>query len=67
MAHTIEEMREAKAALCKEIADKLGAFEQEYGVMIETASYIHGEARTSDVFGHIIVYKEPRFAFDVKL
>lgn len=66
MAHTIEEIREAKDALCKEIAEKLGEFEQQYGVTIEDVCYDHGEVKNNDAFG-IVVYTKPQFTFDVKL
>lgn len=39
MTHTIEEIREAKAALCKEIAKKIEVFEKEYDVKIDYVGY----------------------------
>lgn len=66
MTHTIEEIREAKAVLCMEIAEKLGEFERDYGVTIEDMRYGHGEVKTNDAFG-VVVYTKPQFIFDVKL
>lgn len=67
MAHTIEEMREARAALCKEIADKLGEFEDEYSASIENMGYTRIESKTTDAFGNLIVFLQPKFICDVKL
>lgn len=67
MTHTIEEIREAKAALCMEIAEKLGEFERDYGVTIEDMRYSHGEAKTTDAFGCLVIYMQPKFTFDVKI
>lgn len=39
MAHTIEEMYKAKAALCKEIASKIADFEYEYGFKVGNIEY----------------------------
>lgn len=67
MTHTIEEIREAKILLCKEIAEKLDAFEKEYDVTIENERYGHGEAKTTDAFGCLVIYMQPQFTFDVKI
>lgn len=42
MAHTIEEMQEAKRKLCYEIGNKLAAFENEYNVEICEIEYQPG-------------------------
>lgn len=67
MAHTIEEMKKAKAELCMEIAGKLETFEEEYGVSIENINYIRGGTVIHERELSSVLYALPHFAFDVKL
>lgn len=39
MAHTIEEMKKAKAELCREIASKIENFEDEYDIEVGGIEY----------------------------
>lgn len=65
MAHTIEEMFEAKQRLREEIADKLLEFEQDYNVRI---SYVDYERRDIYSEGYDNPYIGiPNFKIDIKL
>lgn len=69
MAHTIEEIREAKAALCKEIAKKIETFESQYDVSVEDVRYnrYHTEAINGMGLGSVWMGYPATFDFDIKL
>lgn len=66
MAHTIEEMQEAKRKLCYEIGNKLAAFENEYNVEMCEIEY-QPRSRIYRELGDEVIQISGYFEMEVKL